>query len=131
MHQSLLITGGDDQVITVSLVTIQMPNDTSSISEAGPCKVEMLHQVYGHSSAVRGLWFDGTHAFSVGLDRRVICWKLTDDDLLEETVGVCEIPEPRGLDAIPTKDGDYLIAISGRGTQVLGYASNALPMLQT
>lgn len=38
---------------------------------------------------------------------------------------VSDVPEPRKLDTLRLKDGEYLVAIAGRGTQTMRYVPNA------
>ncbi|KAK1292231.1 hypothetical protein QJS10_CPB17g00897 [Acorus calamus] len=69
-----------------------------------------------HSSAVKGIWTDGTWAFSVGLDQRVRCWHLGNTNgITEEAHIIISVAEPEALDVRILSGNQYWIAVSGRG----------------
>ena len=58
-----LVTGGDDQKVTVSIINV-------AAMELLKCHEVML----AHESAIRALWSDGANIVSTGLDQRVHFW---------------------------------------------------------
>ncbi|XP_022757740.1 uncharacterized protein LOC111304949 isoform X3 [Durio zibethinus] len=53
-----------------------------------------------HSSAIKGIWTDGTWVFSTGLDQRIRCWHVGEHgELTEHTHLIISVPEPEALDA--------------------------------
>lgn len=47
-----------------------------------------------------GIWTDGCWVFSTGLDQRIRCWLLDENDKLRERAClVISVPEPETLDA--------------------------------
>lgn len=118
MNGLLLLTGGDDQQICLSSIIfrIEQPQTTFEANKT-ICHVQRMHQLQAHSSAIRGLWFNGRVAISVGLDQRLILWDIDHDGILTESFyEICEVPEPNALDVI-LLNGVYRIAVVGRGIQ--------------
>ncbi|CAA2979716.1 uncharacterized protein LOC111412465 [Olea europaea subsp. europaea] len=141
-----VVSGGDDQALSFlrcdleinhtglhsenftaenHCVTSTASNNESSYS----CQIQN-HQIKflsldkvnsAHSSAVKGVWTDGRWAFSTGLDQRVRCWNL-DRGRLEECANlVISVPEPEALDVKACGRNYYLIAIAGRGMQMVEF----------
>ncbi|KAK1277498.1 hypothetical protein QJS04_geneDACA015818 [Acorus gramineus] len=79
-----------------------------------------------HSSAVKGIWTDGTWAFSVGLDQRVRCWHLGNGNgITEEAHIIISVPEPEALDVRILSGNQYRIAVSGRGMQMVEFLASS------
>lgn len=99
-----------------------------------------------HSSALRGIWTDGSRVFSVGLDQRLRIWLLElgmsgpggvtpEVRLVEETCLFTQVIEPEAMSvvAVGRAPADvsnagvcrYLISVVGRGTEVLEYEHSA------
>nr|XP_011467078.1 PREDICTED: uncharacterized protein LOC101298466 [Fragaria vesca subsp. vesca] len=144
-----LISGGDDQALScltfelsVSTSSSEFDNMTleikNSISESGNAK-KLIHcnqdKNYwirflnhdkvpsAHSSAVKGVWTDGSWVFSTGLDQRVRCWRLQEEGkLIEYAYLVISVPEPEALDAKLCGRNKYQIAVAGRGMQMLEFS---------
>ncbi|XP_042002796.1 uncharacterized protein LOC121752004 isoform X1 [Salvia splendens] len=74
-----------------------------------------------HSSAVKGVWTDGSWVFSVGLDQRVRCWNLSHDKLTECSHLIINVPEPESLDVKICGRNHYQIAVAGRGMQMIEF----------
>lgn len=78
-----------------------------------------------HSSAVKGVWTDGSWVFSTGLDQRVRCWHLEENGkLTEHGQLVISVPEPETLDARAcSRNQHYQIAVAGRGMQIVEFVA--------
>lgn len=144
----LLFTGGDDQALC--FVRLEVEASSGGCSSRGPgsgssngedaaaivgssdrlhCRVAWSVPLpNAHSSAVRGVWTDGMASFSVGLDQRVRCWKLSGSDasgravaeITETGCAVTQALEPSALDALPYGSGGYAVAVAGHcGTELL------------
>jgi len=108
-----LVTGGDDQKVTVSII------DISSM------KVLKCHQVtLAHESAIRSLWSDGTNVVSTGLDQRVHFWDVSFDKtssvltVSKASTTRAETPEIESIDGYRRpRDGFIELAVCGRGVQ--------------
>ncbi|PRQ45090.1 putative transcription factor WD40-like family [Rosa chinensis] len=146
-----LISGGDDQALScltfeLSLSTFSAEFDNmtleikNSITELGNAK-KLVHSNQdkkknywirflnhdtvpsAHSSAVKGVWTDGSWVFSTGLDQRVRCWRLQEEGkLIEYAYLVISVPEPEALDAKLCGRNKYQIAVAGRGMQMLEFS---------
>eukprot|EP00268_Persea_americana_P040412 TRINITY_DN4014_c1_g1_i13.p1 TRINITY_DN4014_c1_g1~~TRINITY_DN4014_c1_g1_i13.p1 ORF type:complete len:1209 (+),score=238.90 TRINITY_DN4014_c1_g1_i13:677-4303(+) len=78
----------------------------------------------GHSSAVKGVWTDGTWVFSTGLDQRVRCWCLSKSGKLTEHAHlIISVPEPETLDARACGRNQYQIVVGGRGMQMVEFSA--------
>lgn len=75
-----------------------------------------------HSSAIKGVWTDGSWVFSTGLDQRVRCWHLSvNGKLTEHAYLTVSVPEPEALDARTLARNHYQIAVAGRGMQMVEF----------
>ncbi|XP_021279955.1 uncharacterized protein LOC110413462 isoform X3 [Herrania umbratica] len=75
-----------------------------------------------HSSAIKGIWTDGTWVFSTGLDQRVRCWLVGEHGKLTEGAHlIISVPEPEALDARACGRNHYQIAVAGRGMQMVEF----------
>ncbi|KAE8671243.1 hypothetical protein F3Y22_tig00111983pilonHSYRG00056 [Hibiscus syriacus] len=81
------------------------------------------HRIFSaHTSAIKGIWTDGTWVFSTGLDQRIRCWLVGDHGKLSEQAHlVISVPEPEALDARACGRNHYQIAVSGRGMQMVEF----------
>lgn len=79
-----------------------------------------------HSSAIKGIWTDGTWVFSTGLDQRVRFWLREEhSNLTQHAHLVVSVPEPEALSARACGGNHYEIAVVGRGMQMVEfYKSN-------
>uniref|UniRef100_A0A5B7C8Q1 WD repeat-containing protein 6 n=1 Tax=Davidia involucrata TaxID=16924 RepID=A0A5B7C8Q1_DAVIN len=78
-----------------------------------------------HSSAVKGIWTDGSWVFSVGLDQRIRCWHLQEHGKLNEHAHlIVSVPEPEALDARCCGRNYYQIAVAGRGMQMVEFSAS-------
>jgi WD40 repeat protein len=124
-----VVSGGDDQAIGVNVITLSNSNNDHNNNQATVNHVTQAKVECAHSSAVKGIWTDGCHIVSVGLDQRVRRWNIiihnnTDngnitkahDDVHIKEKGwyTSQCIEPAAVDV----DGDY-IAVAGRGCQLL------------
>ncbi|XP_021812747.1 uncharacterized protein LOC110755775 isoform X2 [Prunus avium] len=144
-----LISGGDDQALSclrfelsVSASDSEFENMTldvrKSVTQLGNAKnfihssqdknywIRFLnHDIVpsAHSSAVKGVWTDGSWVFSTGLDQRVRCWRLEEEGkLVEHAYLIISVPEPEALDAKACGRNHYQIAVAGRGMQMLEFS---------
>ena len=117
----LLLTGGDDQNLIVSSLLLCCSANSALDVWKRPYRVQWLQQIHAHSSAVRGLWSNGNHAFTIGLDQRIIRWRINESRVEEDSCIICEVPEPIGLDVQCLSDHHCVVAVVGRGTQVVHY----------
>ncbi|CAK9145271.1 unnamed protein product [Ilex paraguariensis] len=142
-----VMSGGDDQALHCLRFDLALrpsnwysPNFTSemqSITALESTKNCMSHcqkQKYGirflshdkvisaHSSAIKGVWTDGSWVFSAGLDQRVRCWHIEQHGkLTEHTHLVISVPEPEALDARACGRNHYQIVVAGRGMQIVEF----------
>ncbi|OVA13542.1 WD40 repeat [Macleaya cordata] len=147
-----VLSGGDDQALHCLTFTLAMPQTdcvsennkssdiTNDVTELGYTrKLSLFSENKGyrirflsrditasaHSSAVRGVWTDGTWAFTTGLDQRVRCWHLKEHGKLTEHCHVIiSVPEPETLDAIACGRNEYQIAVAGRGMQMVKFSAS-------
>ncbi|XP_012082975.1 uncharacterized protein LOC105642679 isoform X2 [Jatropha curcas] len=78
-----------------------------------------------HSSAIKGVWTDGTWVFSTGLDQRIRCWAVKDHcKLIEKTHLIISVPEPEALCARACERNRYEIAVAGRGMQMVEFVAS-------
>ncbi|KAF5194051.1 Wd40 repeat [Thalictrum thalictroides] len=78
-----------------------------------------------HSSALKGVWTDGTWAFTIGLDQRVRCWHLEEQGKLREHAHlIVSVTEPETLDARACGRNQYQIAVAGRGMQIVKFSTS-------
>ncbi|XP_077240486.1 transducin family protein / WD-40 repeat family protein isoform X2 [Tasmannia lanceolata] len=78
-----------------------------------------------HSSAVKGVWTDGTWVFSTGLDQRVRCWHINEcGKLIEHSYLIVSVPEPETLEARFCDRNHYQIAVAGRGMQLVEFSAS-------
>lgn len=105
----LMVSGGDDQSIAVVGIQWEDPEWTMTLLQSIP---------NAHSSSVRDLVLQGGLVFSIGLDQRLIRWRIEEDDqLIEEEVVLCEVPYPSSMDIVTVED-TYLF-VAGSGIQLL------------
>ncbi|XVF80749.1 hypothetical protein PTKIN_Ptkin15bG0100100 [Pterospermum kingtungense] len=75
-----------------------------------------------HSSAIKGIWTDGTWVFSTGLDQRIRCWLVGEHgELTEHAHHILSVPEPEALDGRACGRNQYQIAVAGRGMQMVEF----------
>ena len=118
-----LVTGGDDQKMTITIIRIVSVNEIEILARS---EVTLAHE-----SAIRSLWSNGTVIVSTGLDQRVHFWDIsfvlnaTDDGknvghLLITKNGTkrAETPEIECVAGYRRpRDGFIELAICGRGIQ--------------
>ncbi|XP_028791484.1 uncharacterized protein LOC114747332 [Neltuma alba] len=146
-HVCSIISGGDDQALNHLLVELSS-NSTNSNTEIMSRDIENVvsepkHQKdvhyhswsmkdrirflrcekfpSAHSSAVKGVWTDGSWVFSAGLDQRIRCWHIEDSKLSEHAHMVVSVPEPEALSARTCGRNLYQIAVAGRGMQMVDF----------
>ncbi|CAN6296843.1 unnamed protein product, partial [Urochloa humidicola] len=126
-----IISGGDDQAVQRLSFTVGSLEDcsttTARLNLHGNCTLKILyrHKVpSAHSAAVKGIWTDGTWAFSTGLDQRVRCWKMgSSAKFIEHSHAVISVPEPETLDVFHDRaKRKYQIAVAGRGMQMVEFS---------
>ena len=108
-----LVTGGDDQKVTVSIINV-------AAMELLKCHEVML----AHESAIRALWSDGANIVSTGLDQRIHFWdvsfeKTTSALTVSKTSTIrAETPEIESIDGYcRPRDGFIEFVVCGRGVQ--------------
>lgn len=107
----LMVSGGDDQSIAVVGIQWEDPEWTMALLQSIP---------NAHSSSVRDLVLHGGHVFSIGLDQRLIRWRMDDDDQLsEEELVLMEVAYPSSMDIVTVED-TYLV-VAGSGMQLLKF----------
>ncbi|XP_078443680.1 transducin family protein / WD-40 repeat family protein [Wolffia australiana] len=129
-----IISGGDDQAISCSLLCLSPETSTAEINRwqtvgslVNGSKLWALRRSKvesAHSAAVKGIWSDMTWVFSTGLDQRIRFWRISAcGQLVEETHLIISVPEPESLDALPpNRLGDsYWIVVAGRGMQMIEF----------
>ncbi|KAH9605131.1 hypothetical protein KSS87_021746 [Heliosperma pusillum] len=139
-----IISGGDDQALNFLQVVVGSSLTRSNVDETGNiysmsepastnhaihnnsseiCSIKFLYQKKvssAHSSAVKGVWTDGTWGFSAGLDQRIRCWKIQEDgDLAEYCHFVTSVPEPETLDVKACERNYFQVVVAGRGMQIV------------
>ncbi|XP_024532474.1 WD repeat-containing protein 6 isoform X2 [Selaginella moellendorffii] len=117
-----IVSGGDDQSLHFSVLSMQ---------EGAGSTIRVLSRqnvANAHSSAVKGVWSDSEWIFSTGLDQRVRCWQIAQDNQLTRSCTcIIDVPETESIDAHRSSDfslgrSSYRIAVAGRGVQVLNLA---------
>ncbi|KAK9266700.1 hypothetical protein L1049_007353 [Liquidambar formosana] len=142
-----VLSGGDDQALHCLIFDLQLlpsvdsenksPDIINRITESDSlmnfiCYSQNRHYrirflnhdrvASAHSSAVKGVWTDGSWVFSTGLDQRVRCWHLEEHGKLTERAHlVISVPEPEALDAQACTRNHYQIAVAGRGMQMVEF----------
>ncbi|KAK4749758.1 hypothetical protein SAY87_027207 [Trapa incisa] len=122
-----LVSGGDDQALHCLTweVLPQSLTDDPDEKKKTKCVIKFMYRdriASGHSSAVKGVWTDGTLVFSTGLDQRVRCWILGETGkLTEHSHLIVSVPEPEALDARACSWGRYQIVVAGRGMQMIEF----------
>ncbi|KAI4319911.1 hypothetical protein MLD38_033452 [Melastoma candidum] len=77
-----------------------------------------------HSSAVKGVWTDGTWVFSTGLDQRVRCWVVEEQGRPKAVAHfITSVPEPEALDVRAFNRDKYHVAVAGRGMQMIEFSA--------
>ncbi|KAF9619934.1 hypothetical protein IFM89_010245 [Coptis chinensis] len=145
-----VLSGGDDQALHCLIFDLSQqvmddgfqsenPSDNSSHStdmrnvtklslneENQRCRIRFLsHERISsaHSSAVKGVWTDGTWAFTIGLDQRVRCWHHKEHGKLSEHEHlILSVTEPETLDARACGRNQYQIVVAGRGMQMVNFS---------
>lgn len=145
-----VVSGGDDQALHCLRFCLSLPSRdldsqngnperTKSSSETTHNIIHYRHnQTHGyqisffnhhkvasaHSSAIKGIWTDGTWVFSTGLDQRVRCWRFEEHGKLTEYSHlIISVPEPEALDARACSRNQYQIAVAGRGMQMVDFTA--------
>ncbi|KAL2935082.1 WD repeat-containing protein 6 [Bienertia sinuspersici] len=120
-----IISGGDDQALAFLQFSVEPSLMKPNLDDIGKgdrvsellssnctiqhdseqsCSIKFSYQnkaIAAHSSAVKGVWTDGTWIFSTGLDQRVRCWKVQDhNNLIEHDHFITSVPEPEALDEL-------------------------------
>ncbi|DBA76394.1 TPA: hypothetical protein ACH3X1_010099 [Trebouxia sp. C0004] len=90
-----MITGGDDQAVHVAVFQLRSSSDgTAADGLSSSLQLTMLcrcHVHSAHTSAIRGLWTDGSLALTVALDQRLHSWRLMyDQHMAENAEGTVE-----------------------------------------
>ncbi|PIA37960.1 hypothetical protein AQUCO_02900069v1 [Aquilegia coerulea] len=102
--------------------------DLSADSKNQRCRIRFLFHdriASAHSSALKGVWTDGTWAFTIGLDQRVRCWYLEEQGKLSEHAHlIVSVTEPETLDARSCGRNQYQIAVAGRGMQIVKFSAS-------
>ncbi|KAJ9187931.1 hypothetical protein P3X46_003342 [Hevea brasiliensis] len=135
-----LISGGDDQTlhcIKFDLSLLSTGKDSEiNIKDSAYCsefpikkyRIRFLchdRVTSAHSSAIKGVWTDGTWVFSTGLDQRIRCWVLKEHcKLIEQTHLVVSVPEPEALCARACERNQYEIVVAGRGMQMVEFLAS-------
>ncbi|WRX08182.1 WD40 repeat - like 5 [Theobroma cacao] len=146
-----IVSGGDDQALhclrfkltqssmdlgakILTTETIKSTIQSESIEKTVYCNSQNQTQNYhirffnhhriatAHSSAIKGIWTDGTWVFSTGLDQRIRCWLVGEHGKLTEHAHlIISVPEPEALDARACGRNHYQIAVAGRGMQMVEF----------
>ncbi|KAL1553047.1 hypothetical protein AAHA92_13772 [Salvia divinorum] len=135
MSTFYVVSGGDDQAINCLRCDLEL--DHMLKLQNMNAKIHFNHHfriqnyqmqvtyldktISAHSSAVKGVWTDGSWVFSVGLDQRVRCWNLNHDKLTECAHLIINVPEPESLDVKICGRNHYQIAVAGRGMQMIEF----------
>ncbi|CAN6302598.1 unnamed protein product [Urochloa humidicola] len=126
-----IISGGDDQAVQCLSFTVGSLEDcsttTARLNLHDNCTLQILYRhkvASAHSAAVKGIWTDGTWAFSTGLDQRVRCWKMgSSAKFTEHSHAIISVPEPETLDVFYDRaKRKYQIAVAGRGMQMVEFS---------
>ncbi|XP_038683982.1 uncharacterized protein LOC119984211 isoform X3 [Tripterygium wilfordii] len=147
-----IISGGDDQALhclsfgfslleAVPDSKIMIPDNINLLVKSATIKnrvdfnqnqiqnyrIKLIHHdkiASAHSSAIKGVWTDGTWVFSTGLDQRIRCWSLGEHGIVtEHSHIVISVPEPEALDARACDRNCYQIAVAGRGMQMVDFSA--------
>ncbi|CAG9465251.1 unnamed protein product [Pedinophyceae sp. YPF-701] len=123
-----IVTGGDDQDLALTALVVGEDGRCEGVRAAGRATL-------AHSSALRGVWTDGRHVASVGLDQALRFWRVVggagppgdarggDWGLEELSAGMVDVPEPsclavaEGCGALT--DDEVVGVVCGRGAQVV------------
>ncbi|EEF47191.1 nucleotide binding protein, putative [Ricinus communis] len=133
-NKSLLSTHEDSEIVTPDTVNIIAKSESSKNSIlVTECQIKKYgirlsyhdRVTSAHSSAIKGVWTDGTWVFSTGLDQRVRCWLLKEHrKLTEQTHLIISVPEPETLHARACERNRYEIAVAGRGMQMIEFLAS-------
>ncbi len=113
-YQLLLLTGGDDNALTLSRVAVDAALTHARIADQH-CQVD------AHAGQISGASFvaGGRLAVSVSLDQRLMLWRVRNADL-ERLSGVCcDVPDIQGLDVDATDPSQSLVCVYGQGLQLV------------
>jgi len=124
----LIASGGDDQVIRVTLLSINQKTSKER-RKSNPVSVDVLKTIntdYAHGSSIKGVWMHSSGLVATtSHDQRLRVWKVRDTaghDLAIAAVAgsLVECPEPENLDACYIGGDVHLlhVAVSGRGLQM-------------
>ena len=140
-----IASGGDDQALRVTLMSIRLPTEETGlrsddifVSEpTSPLStIQTVVLDFAHSSAIRGLWFDGRVMVTTACDQRLRIWGVqadensTEGDVDGPRFGVIPLagtlvdcPEPESLDVcnLPGPGDGLCISVSGRGVQMFNF----------
>ncbi|MCO5580983.1 hypothetical protein L7F22_034858 [Adiantum nelumboides] len=115
----VVVSGGDDQALHVAI--LKATETDSTLSANTVCLLEKSI-VSAHSSAIKGVWTDGSFVFTTGLDQRLRVWKFEGSKQTFSLVECCQtvmnVPEPAAIDAERLLGKNYRIAVVGRGLQI-------------
>uniref|UniRef100_A0A6N2NEC3 Uncharacterized protein n=1 Tax=Salix viminalis TaxID=40686 RepID=A0A6N2NEC3_SALVM len=128
-----LLSKGKDSCVTSNLINLfssseNMENNCCRQSQTNKYRIRFLYNdriTSAHSSAIKGVWTDGTWVFSTGLDQRIRCWLLQDNCILtEQAYLIISVPEPEALHARACGRNHYEIAVAGRGMQMVEFSAS-------
>ncbi|TKY61668.1 WD repeat-containing protein 6 [Spatholobus suberectus] len=149
-HVYSIVSGGDDQALHHLMVELspksinlndgilnpdithfvtvpEYGKDINFQSQSKNYKIRFLNYEKlpsAHSSSVKGVWTDGSWAFSTGLDQRVRCWHLQRSKIIEHSYLIVSVPEPEALSARACGRNHYQIAVAGRGMQIIDFSES-------
>ncbi|WCJ22639.1 Transducin family protein / WD-40 repeat family protein [Euphorbia peplus] len=124
----LLSTGEDSETVKTDIIDASknMNNSTNfGQYQTNKCRIRLTYHdkvSSAHSSAIKGVWTDGTWVFTTGLDQRIRCWFLKDRcKLTEYSTLIISVPEPEALHARACESDRYEIVVAGRGMQMVDF----------
>ncbi|XP_024044008.1 uncharacterized protein LOC18048806 isoform X3 [Citrus clementina] len=128
---SLLSRGPDSEIIAADVINSNSESeDVKSLIYYGQEQNQnyrirfynYFRATSAHSSAIKGIWTDGTWVFSTGLDQRIRFWLLEEHSILSQHAHlVVSVPEPEALSARACGRNHYEIAVAGRGMQMVEF----------
>lgn len=121
-HMWIVVSGGDDQALHVATFTVNKSYNSSANTKSKVVCLIKESILSAHSSAIKGVWTDGSLVFSTGLDQRLRSWCLELSrqhcSLVECCQSVINVPEPAALHVEHFSRRNYRIAVVGRGLQI-------------
>ncbi|KAG1376263.1 hypothetical protein G6F61_007744 [Rhizopus arrhizus] len=114
----LVVTGGEDNAVSASLLCIQHDNAVKSIND--PFIIPNAH-----ASSVTGIKYINGEVLTCSTDQRLNVWKVNDSkdngvSLSLSTASFMDVPDPSALDAI-ISNGYIHAAITGVGLESVKY----------